>query len=200
MLYRQKKASLYWPFFLIQLITLLYIPLSLAQDTHFLEHWKKLNYYNDTFLLATSSFLTSKAPKNTSIELELASFIKQAKQSSDIACRYPARYTFLYHHGLLDRPIDDFHCPLLTEYLEKVPVEKFYYVFAAENITSVTSMMGHGFLMAEGVDNSNILRQHTYAYFAELNSLNPIYLFYGAMVSGLNGRFALHPYRKDLRQ
>lgn len=199
MFYSIKKVRLIWPF-LITFIAL-FLPLELsANNVAQSTKWQKLNYYKNEFLLSTTSFLTSKNPHNSSLKSELDSFLEAAKLSPGIGCKFPARYKFLVDNGLVEKALSYSDCPELEEYLQKVPVENFYYIYAAENITSVTSMMGHGFLMAEGFDEEGIQRQHTYSYFAELNSLDPITLFYGAMISGLNGKFALHPYKKDLNQ
>lgn len=202
MLYRNPKASLIWPFFLA-FITALFSLSANSSEGASIEgstKWQKLNYYQGGFLLPTTSFLVSKKPDRTSLRSELEDFVLAAKSNPELACKFPARYSFLYERGLLEYPLEYDRCPDLGEYLSKVPADSFYYIYAAENITSVTSMMGHGFLMAEGLDKEGVKRQHTYSYFAELNSLNPINLFYGAMFSGLNGKFALHPYRKDLNQ
>lgn len=202
MIYRNSKASLIWPF-LLAVISAIYSLSANSSDVLDFESstkWQKLNYYQDSFLLPTTSFLVSKEPNRTSLQSELEAFVLAAKSNPDLACKFPARYTFLVQKGFVERPLEYDRCPDLGEYLTKVPADSFYYIYAAENITSVTSMMGHGFLMAEGLDKDGVKRQHTYSYFAELNSLNPITLFYGAMFSGLNGKFALHPYRKDLNQ
>lgn len=190
---------MFWPFFFTLISSLSSLDIN-AQGVAESTKWKKLNYYQNQFLLPTSSFLVSTNPQTSSLESELDAFIRAAKTNPKLACQFPARYQFLVDNDLITTPIQYDHCPALAEYLHKVPVENFYYVYAAETITSVTSMMGHGFLMAEGHDHSGVKRQHSYSYFAQLNSLNPITLFYGAMVSGLNGKFSLHPYSKDLNQ
>lgn len=195
------KASVnaHWPFFIFLFSSIFFSNASLAGVASSTQ-WQKLNYFDKGFLLDTSSFLTSKNIDRATLQTELDSFVLLAKSDPSLACRYPARYRFLYQQNIFSKPLDYSQCPSLEEYMKKVPTEKFYYVFAAENITSVTSMMGHGFLMAEGSDASGKLRKHSFSFFAELNSLNPIYLFYGATISGLKGQFALHPYQKDLQQ
>jgi hypothetical protein len=173
---------------------------STKSHTFDLIDWKGLIYYDDGFLISSKDFLLSHDLDKATPESEVSSFVKLSEIDNNLICKFPARYSYLYKTKKISEPPNFSHCPELTAYLSKVPVDDFYYIFAAENITSVTSMMGHGFLMASGVDDGGTERQHTYSFFAELNSLNPVTLFYGAIVSGLDGKFALHPYQKDLEQ
>ncbi len=99
--------------------------------------------------------------------------------------------------GIIKRSFDISHCPHLLEYMEKVPADDFHYVFASENLHSVTSMMGHGFLVSKGVDQQAVKRAHTFSFFAEFEERNPLLVFYKAFFSGLEGRFMVRPYQRD---
>jgi hypothetical protein len=104
----------------------------------------------------------------------------------------------LEKYGYLDFQPTFSQCDDLQEYLSKVPIDSFHYVFASENLHSVTSMMGHGFLVAKGYDSNDTLRRHAFSFFAEFESQNPLILFFRAMVSGMPGRFMVRPYAPDL--
>ena len=164
-----RKAKIIWPFFL-------YPQLSFGLPTlseEFWGQWNRLLYFYNTPLLNDSNFLYSKT--NFSPEKELVLTIEAFRNGSDI-CKFPARYQFLEKHKLLEKPFNIDHCVDLLEYLEKVPVDSLHYVFASENLHSVTSMMGHGFLMARGQDKDDIERRHTYSFFADLAGGNPVTL------------------------
>lgn len=198
---RKNKPSLCWSYFLLLILLWGDAQADAIQTSALnLKDWERLTYYNDGFLIESNDFLLSSNLSNATPESELASFIKLAKTNNDLICKFPARYSYLYKTKKIFKPPNFSQCQALTAYLTRVPIDDFYYIFAAENITSVTSMMGHGFLMASGIDQGGKGRQHTYSFFAQLNSLNPVALFYGATVSGLDGKFALHPYQRDLNQ
>ena len=189
-----KKTSFGWFFLVSQLL----VPSAeSSDDAEFWRDWSRLIYTYDKPLIASDRFLLSY--DNFSIERELALTIEALKSDKTFVCRYPARSTFLESHGRIE-PISFDHCNDLMEYLEKVPMDSMHYVFASENLDSVTSMMGHGFLVAKGEDESGVTREHTFSFFAELGGGNPLTLFYQSMVSGMDGQFMVRPYWRDLQR
>ena len=191
----QEKPSLRWT--LLPLITciLFYCGTVFAYSESVISGWERYVYYDNSFLIPSSNFLIADNPSNASEELDAS--IRAFNSDPALACTYPARYSYLYSFGLVGDPPNFDNCIGLNEYLRKAPVGKFSYVFAAANLRSVTSIMGHGVLMIEGKDDKGKVRRHTYSYFAELTSQNPFVVAYKGMISGLDGVFALHPYDRD---
>ena len=65
-------------------------------------------------------------------------------------CRFPARYIFLKSHlkekKLQNVEVSFKECKGFNTYLKKAPARDIQLVYAAQNILSSTSMMGHSFL------------------------------------------------------
>ena len=162
----------------------------------FWEDWSRLLYVYEEPLINTPDFLLSF--EDFSLNNELIAIKEALDSDPSVACKYPARVRMLGRFGYLDYQSTFSHCDELQEYLSKVPVDSFHYVFASENLHSVTSMMGHGFLVAKGYDSDYVLRRHTFSFFAEFETQNPLILFFQAMVSGMPGRFMVRPYASDL--
>lgn len=167
----------------------------IAHET-FWDDWSRLLYVYNEPLINTPDFLLSF--DDFSLKNEFIAIKEALASDPSVACRFPARVRMLDRLGYLDFRPSFSHCAELQEYLNKVPVDSFHYVFASENLHSVTSMMGHGFLVAKGIDSKNVLRRHTFSFFAEFESQNPLILFFRAMVSGMPGRFMVRPYAPDL--
>ena len=110
-------------------------------------------------------------------------------------CRYPARFNYIVNSLNLSK--NDFpepHCSDYQEYQDKVPFDKIYIVFAAENNQTPTSMLGHTFLKIIGQDK-DVTRQHSFSYFATLDNTNSLMFYTDIMTIGLDGAYVLSPYQ-----
>ena len=160
----------------------------------FEEQWERLIYFNKTFRIENSAFLLSYESPSPAKELELT--IDYFQGSSEV-CKYPARYSFLLRYKKI-KPIDRV-CPQLKEYWELAPADEFKYVLAGRSVDSITSMMGHGFLVAEGeAKPSSEFVSHSYAFYTDLREASSLTLAYDAFIGGMRGSFALRPYQKDV--
>ena len=122
----------------------------LKVDQAFWDKWESLIYLIDgEFQIKNSNFLLSH--ESPSAKKELTLYIQYLKKKN-IICRYPARYNLLLEYHLVNK-IDN-KCPELIEYEKKAPINSFKYIYASESLTSITGMLGHGFLMGE---YSNVL-------------------------------------------
>lgn len=163
-----------------------------------------LHFHANTFQIKDPTFFINDIPSSPTEELHrtLNLLTENTQSSQDFVCRFPARYNWIkinFTSMLQDQETPSLEkCDSYQEYLEKVPVEKIYLVFAAENISSPLSMMGHVFLMLEGSDENGIKRQHAFSYFAVINSLNPLSLVIESLFTGQEGRFGLSPYQQSL--
>jgi hypothetical protein len=159
--------------------------------------WERLIFFhNGAFQITDRNFLLSH--KNPSVKLELSLTIKAMKNNPSFICKYPARYKYLTENSLL--AIQDANCPNLKKYRENVIADKFYYIFASKNFTSVTSFMGHSLLAVSGTDLSGKERSHAYTFFANLYDVNIFTLLYDAFIGGLEGVFALSPLSEKLNE
>lgn len=157
--------------------------------------WKALlHFYNGQFSIDDSDFYFSKQNRTLSSELNatLQEFIKDHNQVS--ACRFPARYFWLQQHFALKK-IDFSTCTDLNDFIEKAPLQKMSVVFASENISQPTSMMGHIFLKISGTNSKSIPVDHALSFFTEINDINLPKLAFESLVIGKKGYYALSPYQ-----
>ena len=186
------------------LYTLLFFPFSVygvtstlhPQDMHSSDKvWESLIFFHDAeFKIKNRKFLFSFDNPSPSLEKQLT--IQAINSNPEIACRFPARYSYLLIKGLLE--VQKLNCPELTEYRNKVPADKFYYIFASKNYSSITSMMGHGMIAAEGTNSSGKMVSHAYSFFADLSDANLPSLFYNSFLGGMDGALVLRPLRNEL--
>ncbi|MDR1451727.1 MAG: hypothetical protein LBI57_05300 [Helicobacteraceae bacterium] len=82
-------------------------------------------------------------------------------------CKYPARLNLALTYGaikLSDMP--DINCKDYEIYLQKVPFDRVYIVFVAEDSDAAESQMGHTILKIAGEDENNITREHSFSFMA----------------------------------
>lgn len=147
------------------------------------------SYVNDEkFLLSSPEF---------SLKNELAATIREIYTQEDRICEFPARYLWIQRE-LGTKKISLDSCHGLQEFKEKAPAENIYIVFASENITQPSSMMGHIFIKISGSDNNKKYREHAISFFTDSNTLNIPKLFFESMVIGKKGYFSLSPYEEKI--
>lgn len=159
-----------------------------------------LHYDNEKSVINADSnfFLSSEGYKNPQAEY-LATinglFDKEQKDDDSVLCRYPARVHYILQKTQTDiKSIPSQICSAYSEYQQKVPIDKAYIVFAAENNQSPSSMLGHTFLKISG-QSGNVTKQHSFSYFAALDNANSLKFYADVMTIGLDGAYILSPYQ-----
>lgn len=118
-------------------------------------------------------------------------------QSAEAVCRFPARYVWLQAEaGLPKLPLD--HCTELQELIARAPADTFSLVFASENLSQPSSMMGHLFLKVSGRNQAGNHVDHAVSFFTDARTFNLPKLFYDSVVTGKKGYFALSPYQQEV--
>lgn len=166
--------------------------------------WRALiHYHQNEFNITDTNFLlaSSKASPLT----EMVETIQYYFQNSQRAlCKYPARIYFLNTRLSFIKDFDIkhafSHCKKLSTFLNFVPFHKVKLNFASEVLSSASSMMGHIFISAEGVNVKNNNVAHSVSFFTEISTFNPIALIYDGTISGMPGFFMVRPYKVDKRQ
>jgi len=166
---------------------------SLSED----PQWKALLHFKkNTFFITDHAFLIS---KSIDLEKELSYNIKQLHTDPNYFCRFPARAIWIKEKLHLDSiSLDVNLCPKLKEFFNRAPAQKMSLVFASENLSSPSSMMGHTFLKISGKNNLNDTLEHAITYFTVLDTINPTSLIYRSLFEGMEGKFALLPYKTQL--
>lgn len=116
---------------------------------------------------------------------------------SDARCRFPAR--FLWLSAQLELPEPDFeNCAQLQEFIRRAPVEKVSLVYASENLTQPSSMMGHIFLKISGTSAEGYPLNHAISFFTEIDSINVPKVIAESLLVGKPGYYTLSPYYEKL--
>lgn len=165
------------------------------------QEWLNLLHYHHSKSLinkGSNFFLASRGYQDPQAEYEAVInglFDETLKDNASILCRYPARVNYIMQATKTKaKDIPSQKCSDYLEYQRKMPIDKVYVVFAAENNQSPSSMLGHTFLKIEGQQDDE-LRQHSFSYFAALNNANSLKFYLDVMSTGLDGAYVLSPYQ-----
>ena len=165
--------------------------------------WKALIHYarGQCFVTDKTYYLS---PTHCSLSEEIQALIRAIYSPDvdvrrDVACRFPARISFLRHRlGPYGIDLPDTLCPSFVEYTQRAPADTISLVFASENITHPMSMMGHVFLKFDGRSTSGIHLEHAASFFTQISSFNPAALVLDAFFFGMPAFFALTPYSEQI--
>ena len=126
---------------------------------------------------------------------EAVSTIALFTEQKESICRYPARFRYLkqFVSSLSNLDLSN-ECPEYEQFKRKVPADSMHLVYASENVTSASSMMGHIMLRLDGVNDQELSVQHGITFFTELDSLNVPKIMYETLISGKEGVFQVAPY------
>ena len=166
------------------------------------KKWQSLLHLkNDRPQITDPKFLLTSG--NFSLEAEMNETIKLIHaNSSQAACRFPARYLFLSQY--LDLNSNELtltlDCPEFKKYQDFVPFDEVKLIFASEVLSSASSMMGHTFLNVSGTNSNLNTVSHSISFFTEFDTLNPFKLIYEGIIGGMKGFFIVRPYSVDLAQ
>lgn len=165
--------------------------ISQSSTWHALLHWngKKSYINNERFLLSYNNF----SPENELIAT-LNYFHSEAPYPQ---CRFPARYAYLQMHFSLPELSTD-KCAALSEFQKKAPIDRIALIFASENISMPSSMMGHIFIKISGTNYQGYEVDHAISFFTDINGFNIPKIIYDSMIIGKEGHLALTPYQELL--
>lgn len=160
--------------------------------------WLALLHVNeDGFQIKNGDFLLSARAPSLQSELDATLHFLYLGESKNV-CRFPARYLWLRQQ--LDAPELPINlCEDFQEFIQRAPAEQISLVFASENISQPSSMMGHVFLKLSGADVQGSYREHAISFFTDAAGFNAPKLFFDSMVVGKRGFFALSPYSEKLQ-
>lgn len=177
------KGSLLASFFIVFSVHLQALPGSARLQWQALLH---LN--NDTPLITSSIFLLS--AENFSVEQEWNLTRALFQQQPEAICRFPARYQLMRQYESLPSFPE---CPDYQKFLAKAPVDNISIIYASENLTNPSSMMGHGMLSISGYRDDGFYTNHAVSFFTELDSYNPLKVIWETVVVGKEGYFLVKP-------
>jgi len=161
--------------------------------------WRALlHQLGDQTLIEDESFILSRRHYSAEAELEatLKLFLVADEASARSAvCRYPARYFWLTTQINLPSKINpQIECPGITEFFSKAPADEMAVIFASENLTSPSSMMGHVLLRLSGTNDRSEVSRHAISFFTQVRGFNVPYILWESLVTGKPGYYTLSPY------
>ncbi len=154
--------------------------------------WKALLYYQDNSFIITDPKFYLSAQKTLLAELEAFTEELATERKQEVICRFPARYYFLAQKlGYPEEPLS--HCEKLVEFKKRAPLEKAFVMFASENISIPSSMMGHIYLKLTGINHLNNDVEHAVSFYTDVDGINFPKLVVESLVLGKKGLYALSP-------
>jgi len=152
-----------------------------------------LQLKNGSPQIEDSKFYVNGAFKNSIEELNSLLEALEGPESQSTACRFPARSLWL------SQQIDSLKvnlkpCAAYQEFLLRAPMDQVAVVFASENISEPSSMMGHIFFRLSGVNHNRVAVDHSISFFTEIEGWNFAKLFFQSLVTGKKGHYQLAPY------
>lgn len=162
--------------------------------------WKALLHYKgEASVIGAESpfFIASNGHSDPLAELNATS--AALKNDPKTQCKYPARLDFLLKNGAIDAnnlPIAS--CDDYQEYLQKVPFDRVYAVFVAEDQAHPASIMGHTILKIAGEDNDGATREHSFSFMALMGENGNLRRYISAVLNGSEGSYVLAPYQNTI--
>ena len=156
------------------------------------DRWLSLLHIkNGTPTITDPAFILTQ--DDFSPELEWRATLRLFAQQPLAICRFPARYRLLQESGASLPEFPD--CPEYRVFLQRMPVDQVSVIYASENLTSPSSMLGHAMLAAEGVRDDGFYARHSVSFFTVLDSINPIKVLWETLIKGKEGFFLVKPLR-----
>ena len=177
---------------------------ALQKELYNKNEWKALLHYENNFYIKDKKFLldAAKTPKEELIAT-INNFYDDVGKYQDInqhpQCKFPARKLFIEHELGQVNIFPKISCPALDEYRDKAPIDEISLIYVSENVKHPTSMMGHSFFKFDGKISQGKV-SHAASFYTVINSANPLVLAYQNFYSGMEGKFALRPYREVLME
>jgi hypothetical protein len=170
------------------------------------NEWKALLHYNGNLNITDKTFILSKV---FSLENELNSTIKgfyspeenYQNINNHPQCKFPARLLYITQElNITNKEFPDVNCSNFNTYNMKAPADKIFLIYASEKVNNPSSMMGHTFLKYSGINDHKRRVEHAISFYTVLNTINLFKLAYQNIFSGMNGMFALQPYKETVEK
>src|SRR5690606_22751605 len=84
-------------------------------------------------------------------------------------------------------------CESLQEFKKRAPFERVYLIFASENISIPSSMMGHVYLKFSGKNKEKKDLQHAISFYTDVDGFNCAKLVVESLILGKKGYYSLSP-------
>jgi len=166
-------------------------------------------YEEPTWDALTHSGKTKRSIRRGSLLLSGTAFTPQSElnrtisvlfggdEHGDDKCNYPARNLWIAQQLGIE-PASLEHCEGLSEYLAKAPADEVTLVYASENLSQPSSIMGHILIKISGNDAEGHRREHAVSFFTDVRGINVPKIVYDSLIAGKDGYFTLSPYDKKL--
>lgn len=186
---------------LVASLTALFIfsQLSLAQDLNDIasdHRWQALLHLANGKPVFVNDFILSKDNFSPLNELQetLTLFRSNSENDKSRACRFIARHFYLTQYANIDLPA--IHCPEFIYFKNKVPIAEIDLLFASENFTQPSSIMGHTML---ALSNSDKSIQHSVSFFTDIDNPNPVGMLWESLYEGKPGYFLVQPLQSSIQ-
>lgn len=136
---------------------------------------------------------------NFSLKNELIKTIRVLVGDQEVACRFPARRRFILSSlSLTSENLPEPNCEDYLTFKKKAPAREVSLVYASENLSQPSSMMGHVMLKMTGENDLGLQVEHGVSFFTNLDSFNVPKIIWDSLVMGKKGYFQVSPFQASL--
>ncbi len=165
------------------------------------DQWIALLHLNNSqpiitdpnFILSIDDF----SPKNELLKT-LDFFSDTQSRTKENACKFIARAEYLETHLNIPIGFDENQCVSYLEFRSKAPADEVSIVYASENLTQPSSMLGHSMLAISGMNESNVLVEHGISFFTDLDTINLASILWDTLYEGKKAYFVIDPLPKNI--
>ncbi|MBW2940463.1 Lnb N-terminal periplasmic domain-containing protein [Zhongshania aquimaris] len=146
-------------------------------------------------------FLAEDGDQNRKAEFD-ASLAAFAAKPTETACRFPARYLWLYSQHLVPAGLLS-DCGEYNEWRDKIDIERVVLVLAASYLNSPSSMYGHTFLRLDpaGERSESAFLSYALNFAASIPpDENGMLYAYRGILGGYPGLFSMQPYYEKIQE
>lgn len=145
------------------------------------------------FILSIDDF----SPRNELVKT-LDEFSNTSLLDSQKLCRFIARAEYIKKTLNVKIEFNEGICSEYQEFRLKAPADKISIIYASENLTQPSSMLGHSMLAISGMNESNVLVEHGISFFTDLDSMNIASILWDTLYLGKKGHFIIEPLSKSI--
>jgi hypothetical protein len=164
------------------------------------EQWLALLHIIDNqATIKDPQFLLSSPEFNPRDELYKTVELLSSETASLVSkCRFLARRQFIQQHSPIEFSFDESQCVGYQEFFKKAPADSVSIIYASENLTQPSSMLGHSMLAISGNNQKNEWVEHGISFFTELDTINLARILWDTLYQGKKAHYVIEPLAKSL--
>lgn len=164
------------------------------------DQWLALLHLKDGQpIIRDERFILSLADFSPANELDKTlALLADPQATLNTKCRFLARAAFLQAHGIHQIQLDESQCLGYQEFFLKAPADAISIIYASENLTQPSSMLGHSMLAISGINQHGAWVEHGISFFTDLDTINLASILWDTLYLGKKAHYVIEPLAESL--